>query len=59
MDGAFVSQHMLEEKQDSSETNLQSKTSTNGKDVSQFKAYRRRTLTMLCRSKTLLHVSRQ
>jgi hypothetical protein len=34
MDDAFVSQHVLEEKGDSSETNLQSKTSTNGKDVS-------------------------
>jgi hypothetical protein len=39
MDDAFVSQHMLEEKRDSSETNLQIRKITNGKDVSQFKAY--------------------
>jgi hypothetical protein len=47
MDDAFVSQHMLEEKRDSSETNFQIKTSTNGKDVSQFKAYLRPTQTMV------------
>jgi hypothetical protein len=59
MDDVFVSQHMLEEKQDSSDMNLQIKTSTNDKGVSQLKAYRQPTLTMVRRSKTLLHVCRQ
>jgi hypothetical protein len=39
MDNAFISEHMLEETRDRFESNLQSKTSTNGKDVSQCKIY--------------------
>jgi hypothetical protein len=56
MDNAFISEHMLEETRDSSEANLQSKTSTNGKDVPQSKIYWCLTRTMVRQSKILLHV---
>jgi hypothetical protein len=56
MDNALISEHMLDETQDSSEVNLQSKTSTNGKDVPQSEIYWCPTRTMVRRSKTLLHV---
>jgi hypothetical protein len=56
MDSTFITKYMLEETLDSSEVNLQSKTSTKGKYASQFKIYWCPTSTMLRRSKTLLHV---